>query len=373
MTSRERLLAALEHRATDRVPVELEISPEARRFPEAARVVRFIQEEADNFVGVGGIDWGFCGLDASYHEELTRESEEYLWKQRTYVTPVGDFVGITRHRKDELVASDFHWEQRYVHCLDDLARLAEAPRAARPLDRAAFDSGCARVGERGLPMVGLFHALGWLVRNATMEEVYIWLATEPAVSHRFLAATTRQAVETVRAALASGVGPLYGVTAHEMLIPPWMGERAFRELVLPYDREMYAAVHRGGGRVRAHCHGNCMGFLILMADMGIDSIEPLEEPPFGDVLLPEAKRLVGDRMLLSGNVASNLFVRMSVPEVREAVRRAIREGSPGGGFTLKTTGGHAGTNAVKSREQMILLIERIEAYMDAALEGGGRP
>ena len=373
MTSRERLSAALSLGKTDRVPVELEISPEAKRFPEAARIVRFIEEEADNFVGAGGIDWGFCGLDASYCEEVTRESEEYLWKRRTFSTAVGDFVGITRHRKDELIASDYHWEQRYVHGLGDLDRLAGASRSTRPLDRAGFAGACARVGDRGFPIVGMCHALGWLVRNATMEEVYIWLTQEPGVTHRFLAATSAQVADTVRAALAAGIGPLFGVTAHEMLIPPWMGMRAFRELVVPYDTAMYRAVHEAGGKVRAHCHGNCMEYLAVMAEMGVDAIEPLEEPPFGDVSLPAAKRLVGDRMLLSGNVASNLFVRMSVQEVREAVRRAIREGSPGGGFTLRNTGGHAGTNAVKSRAQMVLLLERIEAYIDAALEEGGRP
>ena len=372
MTSRERLLAALAHRRTDRVPVELEISPEARRFPEAERIMRFIREDADNFVGVGGIDWGFCGLEATYREEVSRETEEYLWKRRTYATEAGDFTGITRHRKDELVASDFHWEQRYVHSLEDLDRLAGAARSTRPLDRAGFDAACARLGERGLPMVGLFHPLGWLVRNATMEEVYIWLASEPEITHRFLAATARQVARTASAAMAAGIGPLFGVTAHEMLIPPWMGMRAFQELVVPYDKEMYGVVHAAGGRVRAHCHGNCMGYLAAMADIGVDSIEPLEEAPFGDVVLPEAKRLVGDRMLLSGNVASNLFVRMSVEEVREAVRRAVREGSPGGGFTLRTTGGHAGTNAVKSREQMVMILERIEAYIDAALEEGAK-
>jgi len=226
---------------------------------------------------VPGIDWGFCGLDATYREETIREDDEHLWKRRTWCTTAGDFVGVTRHRRDELVASDFHWEQRYVHRIDDLARLADA-----------------------------------------------------------------------------------------------MGMRAFRELVVPYDREMYGAAHARGGKVRAHCHGNCMGFLETMAEIGIDSVEPLEEPPFGDVTLAEAKRRVGDRMLLSGNVASNMFARMTNGEVREAVRRAVRDGAPGGGFSLRTTGGHAGTNAVKSREQMVLLLERVEAYIDAALVEGRR-
>jgi hypothetical protein len=108
-----------------------------------------------------------------------------------------------------------------------------------------------------------------------------------------------------------------------------------------------------------------------MADMGIDSIEPLEPPPYGDVDLAEAKRLVGDRMLLSGNVVSQAFDSMGAGEVRADVKRSIDAGAPGGGFTLRTTGGGASTGSVKTHEQLLRVLSNIEVYIDAALEYAG--
>ncbi len=171
----------------------------------------------------------------------------------------------------------------------------------------------------------------------------------------------------------NGIGPYYSVTAHEMLIPPWIGRPMFDEYVVPYDTGVNRSIHSGGGRLRAHCHGACMEYLEPMHHMGIDAIEPLEPPPFGDVDLARAKRIVGDDMLLSGNVLSQYFPSMSMEEVTEAVRSSIAAAARGGGFSLRTTGGTAATNSVKTPDQMRAVLRSIEAYIDAALKYGEYP
>lgn len=371
MNSRERLLTAWSCREPDRVPIELRVSPSALEFPRGEAIARFAAEEADNFYGAGAADWGFLGLPTEYSEEVIEDVPgDYLRRRRTHHTAVGDFHAITRHKYEELNATDFHWERRFVHTLEDMVRLAEAPRAVPAINAAAFRATVERVGDRGLPLVGLLHPLGLLVRQATLEHVYGWLAGEPAVIHRFLERANDQVAQTVEAMTAAGVGPYFGVTAHEMLIPPWMSPRMFDEYVFQYDKRVNDTIHRCGGRLRAHCHDKVTRFLEQMSDMGIDALEPLEPPPFGDIDLRQAKRLVGDRMLLSGNVPSQSFITMSLEEVRQCVRQAIEAGAPGGGFTLRTTGGTAGTNAVRTPEQMVVLLERIQAYIDAGLEFG---
>ena len=63
-------------------------------------------------------------------------------------------------------------------------------------------------------------------------------------------------------------------------------------------------------------------------------------------------------MLLSGNVASERFVMMSAEDVRREVREAIRDGAPGGGFTLKPSGSGPGiAGYAMSPEQQDRMIE----------------
>jgi uroporphyrinogen-III decarboxylase len=373
MTSKERLITALNFEEPDRVPIELMISPAAKKFPEAKRIIEFIEHEADNFLWVPGVDWGFCGLSHNYTEEKIGEDERYIRIKRTQKTPAGDFTAITRHNKDELNASDYHWEKRYISSLDDLSRLAEAPRPILPIDSDGYQKGVTEVGDRGIPLVGLFHPLGWLTRNATMEEVYIWFRSETELVHKYLKNITEQMIQTIKAMGKQGMNPFFQVTAHEMLIPPWMGPDQWDELIHPYDKQVNTTIHNIGGKLRVHCHGNSGQYLEKFADLGTDNIEPLESPPFGDVDLAEAKRLVGNQIMLSGNIPSNLFLEMSVQDVKESVREAVKKAAPGGGFALRTTGGHAGTNSTKDRAQMLEFFTKIEAYIDAALKYGQYP
>ena len=367
MDSKTRLETAWRHEEPDRVPIELKISEEAALLPEAERIMEFIRDEADNFHGVPAVEWQFCGLAGTYDETVFDEDDSYSWIRRTWDTSAGEFHAVTRHRKQEIVAHDYHWERRYIYDLSDLLRLVEADWVPLRPDKTAYLAGVERIGNRGLPVIGLHHPLGWLVRNATMEEVYQWLVLEPKLIHRFLERANQVVADTVESMRTLGMGPYFSVTAHEMLIPPWTGKEIFERFVRPYDQLVNSAVRRGGGHLRAHCHGYCMDYLGTMRDMGIDSIEPLEPPPYGDVDLIRAKATVGDRMLLSGNVISQAFDTMSPEEVEQDVRRAMDAGKPGGGFSLRTTGGGAATGSVKKHEQLLRVLRNIEAYIDAAL------
>ena len=369
MSHRERIETAWNFKEPDRIPIEAVISPEAKEHPAAARVLELIEKEADNF-GFVGIDFGgFFGFPVIREEKETIEERpgEFRRCRRTLETVAGTFSAITYHPEGE---SDYHWEKRFVSTLDDFRRLAETPLPELFFDAEKWKKEEAAVGEELCPMSPVRHPLGELVRNATMEEVYVWLREEREIVHRFLEKSNDQVASLLEKVFAAGAGRYFAVCAHEMLLPPWMGDELFDEFVFPYDKRVNDVIHAHGGKLRAHCHGNCMNFLEKMADMGIDAIEPLERPPAGNVDLAEAKRRVGDRMMLCGNIPSERFLFASPSEVREQVREAVRAAASGGGFALRTSGGYMGTEMNLNDEVMRRIFSNVEAYILAGLEFG---
>ncbi len=249
--------------------------------------------------------------------------------------------------------------------------MIETPREPAEWNVGEYRRRDAEIGGNGFPIVGLFHPLGMLVRNASMEDVYAWFHEEPELMHRYLSVANDQVIATIERMREQHSGPLAFIShAHEMLIPPWMGHDLFDEFVAPYDSAVYGALHQAGWRFRAHCHGKCGDFLTQFADMGVDSTEPLEQEPTGDVDLHRAKREVGDRMLLSGNVHSEHFVTITPDIVRVQVREAMEAGKPGGGFSLRTSGGHAGTSVGMDETTFRRVVANIREYLLAGIEYG---
>jgi len=370
MNHRERMETAWSHKEPDRVPIELGIPKPMREHPKGARLCDLADEYATNFGEAPGPNWGFLGLPTESDEEVIEEVPgQFRRLRRVQHTPAGEFVAITYHPEGN---PDYHWEKRFIDTLDDPARMRDVPRSTSSFDIETFRKALDKAGG-GMPLTELFHPLGSLVRSASMEKVYGWFAGEPTRIHRYLEATSRQVIETIQTIGGAGLRPNFVTCAHEMLIPPWLGHRYFDEFVFPYDKVVNDAIHAIGGRLRIHCHGDCMDFLEKMVDMGVDSIEPLEPPPAANCDLAEAKRKVGHRMLLSGNILSQQFYHRRPDQVREEVREAIRAAAPGGGFSLKSTGGICIGAIAVTDEQAEREIECYETYILAGLEFGEYP
>ncbi len=66
-------------------------------------------------------------------------------------------------------------------------------------------------------------------------------------------------------------------------------------------------------------------------------MEPMEEPPGGDVDLKEAKRRVGNKLCIKGNINTFNFMMNATPEqVEEKCKRAIDDAAADGGYVLST-------------------------------------
>ncbi|MGQ9476404.1 MAG: uroporphyrinogen decarboxylase family protein [Actinomycetota bacterium] len=114
---------------------------------------------------------------------------------------------------------------------------------------------------------------------------------------------------------------------------PMLNPRLIEELFGDCYRRIVETAHRAGMKVIMHSCGNVTSLLPWIADCGFDGVHPLE--PTAGVSLSEAKAMVGDRICLVGNLdVTHTLVDATREEVHEAVRAAIREAGPGGGFIL---------------------------------------
>ena len=77
--------------------------------------------------------------------------------------------------------------------------------------------------------------------------------------------------------------------------------------------------------------------LELMVETGTQGVDTLDPPPLGNVELVDAKRQIGERVFIKGNMnAVALLTYTTAEQVIAHAADRIRIGMPGGGYILST-------------------------------------
>jgi uroporphyrinogen decarboxylase-like protein len=116
---------------------------------------------------------------------------------------------------------------------------------------------------------------------------------------------------------------------------PFLSPAMFDEFVTPYLTRLVAGYREMGYVVIKHTDGNIMPILDSLVSANPHALHSLD--PQGGVDLAEVKRLVGDKVCLIGNVNCALLQTGTDEEVVADVRRALRQGMPGGGYVFGTS------------------------------------
>lgn len=142
---------------------------------------------------------------------------------------------------------------------------------------------------------------------------------------------------------------------------PLLNPRLIADLFGDPYRRIVETAHSQGMKIAVHSCGNVTSLLPFFADCGFDAVHPIE--PTAGMTLAEAKEMVGDRMCLIGNLdVTHILVDASREEVFEAVRLAVRDAAPGGGFILAPDHSHPGIS-----------VQRLRWMVEAAREYGAYP
>ena len=358
LTGRQRMLAAFAHQEGDYVPVSPDISAmvpvrlSGRPFDEmfldgrphdgyASASVAEAYIEAVKYYGMDG--WYIYGSQV----EIMPEDRPRWQSTLTPLMGGGQLrreVAQTRYgelsRQTLFPTSEPPWEPEKP--VKDLKRDWPRLRAVMGEDEnwawaPAFDDR-DRLGDMGVYAIAIGIPQDWwfFQREGGYNTVFFDYADEDAYMQEVFAFYRRYALARLRAAALAGADEIMlGGSASSLSAS---SPRNFRKYDLPFVQEAALLCKELGVYSHLHVCGRSSKVVEMVAEeTEVDIMEPLEEPPGGDVDIAQVKKRYGERLCLKGNLNTFDFMLNATPDqVEEKAKRLIDACAAGGGFVLST-------------------------------------
>ncbi len=320
MTSRERVLAALSHRAPDRVPRDFWAEP-----PAWNRLLAHTgHPDRESLLEALAVDVRHLEAAAPPERPLGGGLFQNFWGERFIrkSTPWGPMREDVKGALAE--AATFPDLERFPWPAPDAIDRSGLPEQCRRHERRALLYGFADVFQR--PAL----ARGW-------EEFFPDLLERPDWVHYLCRKFTDFYLEdyTRAAEITRGRIDLY------LLISdlgsqrgPLLSGAMFRQFVAPYLKEMIDCIHGLGGRVLFHSCGLIRPFIADLIELGVDALDPIQ--PVGPTMQPEALQAAfGGRIAFHGGLDMQRLLPRGTPgEVTAEARRYCAALGRNGGYIL---------------------------------------
>jgi hypothetical protein len=310
MSSRQRLLAAGRCEAVDRVPVSPfglgRLDPEG---PDAAALIAECDPFLEAWMGVN-----FFGGRA-FREETVEEGNLL---RGTIHTPKGP---LTRTVKRTEVAR--HLIEFPCKGAADLEKYLSIPWEEPAPDAGPYLRLRERAGEGALALAGCPDGICMPAELLSPQDFCLLWADEPGFMAEAVAEAARRVEAVVEAACRAGVRGFRIIGGEYASVQ--LGPRAFDELVVEHDRRLVDIMHRHGALAYYHNHGPIMRYLEPIAAIGVDYLDPLEVPPFGDADLARAADIIDGRYCVVGTFDDmEVLEKWPLARLKEAAREHLR-------------------------------------------------
>ena len=347
MTRRERLSAIFAGNAPDRPAVKIWGADPRHsvKHPGFEKVRQHAVAKTDLFIGAGSAFHIYAGQHAERlitSQELATDSPDWVHVVTTYHTPQGDLQEV--FQKSTCGRPGYELEHPLKEPAD-IRKLLSMPYEPFPFDARPYREADAGLGDRGLVLFGLDHAMYALQRLIGSENFALWSLTDDELLLEAMQLFAKRLHAHVQAAVAAGLGTsVFGWVGPELCIPPLMSPATFDRYVTAQDQPLIETVHNAGGRIWVHCHGKMRPVISRFVGMGVDVLNPIEPPPMGDVTMAEAFALVGDRMGLEGGIETHDLMTAPQGRIHNLVHAVLDAGRgrrlilcPSSGYTESVT------------------------------------
>jgi uroporphyrinogen decarboxylase len=271
--------------------------------------------------------------------ETARENGPQLGTRitKTIETAEGELREISVIRETRPGSSVSHTQEHLVKTRADVRLMERYDIVRPPVDTAPLERGQGCIGDDGIVVVyggGAAHT-GAALYLRGLERLTLDAIDDPVLYEGLL----NWAIEYEAGLLDTleGLKPDLCQIGGLMAQGDFLGPAFYRQHVLPYDRRYIQEVHRRGLRTVYHNCGYSRRLLELYAELGTDAFETFPPPLIGDGDIAHVKQLLGDAMVLLGNIDQVHLLREGTrDEIAQVVKETVLIGKEGGRYVLMT-------------------------------------
>lgn len=337
MTSRERLLTAINRKTPDRLPAQVH---SWMPYYLNAYLGGIDQYQAyERF----GLDWViYTGPRLAYSQQSLAnwqverrdlgqdESGNNCWMQ-IITTPEGTLTG--RGAYDKFT----HWDTEVLgKSTSDVEIFLKYFPSPESIDFAPVVEARDKTGDNGIVRGGIYaygQAGPWQSFCCLVgtERAIYYAVDEPEWVHHVLQSLVDKqlpSIEMMRGIPFDLVETGGGAGSNTVISPA-----LHREFCTPYDRQLHDALHAIGLKVVYHLCGGVMQMLENVVDNGADGLETMTPVGMGgDCDLAEAYRRVGDKLFFIGGFDQSIGFESGTPEKARELVFACHAACPNGGY-----------------------------------------
>ncbi|MHB8524115.1 MAG: uroporphyrinogen decarboxylase family protein [Limisphaerales bacterium] len=384
MTSRDRVLAALNHREPDRVPVDLSghrssgisgvayarlrkhlgLEPKPVRIYDPVQQLAVVDEDVLQRFGIDTIELGrgFAFEDECWADWVLPDGTPC--QMPVWALPErGDGEWVLRSQRGRVLGrmpdGVLYFEQAHFPFAehDDLDHVADAfddclwtavaappgPLVDGPDGERRLAEGAQRLRQQtNRAIIGLFGGnlleIGqYFYRN---DNFFMLLAGEPERAHRFLDELLKIHLANLERFLGAVGGYIDVIVFGDDFGAqrgPQISPAMYREFFKPRQKLLWArAKELANVRVMLHCCGGVRELLPDMIDAGLDAINPVQITCAG-MNAAGLKMDFGDRLTFWGGGCDTreILINSTPEQVHEHVRQQMKIWSPGGGYVFQ--------------------------------------